>query len=140
MPDPVLSSLLRINRARVRVLRREMAPFGYSGTMHLLVRYVSQKPGASQEEVACVYALDKTNVARDARRLEEMGHIRRSVDPANRRRKQLYLTEEGQKMVRIIAGVYDAFAAKLSEDLSPEDWQQLQRLLAQLEKNVISGS
>lgn len=90
MTDPVLSSLVRINRQRIRDLRRRLAPCGYLGVMHLIVLYVRRHPGARQEDVACFYAVDKTSVARDARRLEDMGHLRREVDPDNRRQYQLY--------------------------------------------------
>ena len=62
--DPVLSSLLRINRQRMRALRRSLAPYQYVGVMHLIVLYTGRSPGARQEDIACFYALDKTSVAR----------------------------------------------------------------------------
>ena len=138
MPDPVLCSLLRINRIRMRVLRQELAPYGYSGVMHLIVRYVSRYPGASQDDIAAFYALDKTGVARDARRLEELGHIRRTVHPENRRKYQLHLTEEGSRMTEVICRAYDAFAQALTVGVSPGEWEQLRRLLQQLEQNALS--
>ena len=40
MTDPVLSSLLRINRQRIKTLRRTVLnPNGYVGVMHLIVLY-----------------------------------------------------------------------------------------------------
>jgi len=135
MRDPVLASLLRINRQRMRYLRRALAPWQYVGSMHLIVLYAGRNPGASQEDVACFYALDKTSVARDARRLEDMGHLRREVDPGNRRQYQLFLTEAGQGMIPVLERAYAAFAAKISGGISPEDWQHLQELLKRLEDN-----
>ena len=135
MRDPVLASLLRINRQRMRYLRRALAPWQYVGSMHLIVLYAGRNPGASQEDVACFYALDKTSVARDARRLEDMGHLRREVDPGNRRQYQLSLTEAGQGMIPVLERAYAAFAAKISGGISPEDWQHLQELLKRLEDN-----
>ena len=96
MATQVLSSMLRINRQRRLVLRRVLAPYGYVGCMHLIVLYARRQPGASQEEIACFYALDKGSVARDARRLEDMGHIRRETAPGNRRQYQLFLTPAGE--------------------------------------------
>lgn len=138
MPDPVMSSLLRINRQRMRALRQALAPIRYVGVMHLIMTYTNRRPGASQEEIACFYAADKTSVARDARRLEDMGHLRREVDPENRRQYKLYLTEEGQNVLPVIRQAYDSFAAKLSVGISPEDWRQLQRLLKLLEDNALA--
>ena len=135
MTDPVLSSLVRINRQRIRDLRRRLAPCGYLGVMHLIVLYVRRHPGARQEDVACFYAVDKTSVARDARRLEDMGHIRRAVAIDNRRQYQLFLTEAGQAMAAVIDGVHEAFQRRLSEGISGEDWRILADLLARLEEN-----
>ena len=80
MLHAALSSLLRIDRHRRRALRKALAPCQYVGTMHLIVRYISRNPGASQEEIACFFALDKASAARDAKRLEDMGHIRREIE------------------------------------------------------------
>ena len=75
MTDPVLSSLLRINRQRIKTLRRTVLnPNGYVGVMHLIVLYAGRHPGASQEDVVAFFALDKASVARGARRLEELGY------------------------------------------------------------------
>lgn len=137
MPDPVLSSLLRINRQRVRVLRQILAPLQYTGSMHLIANYTFRHPGASQEEIAAFYAIDKTSLARDARKLEDLGHICREVNPDNRRQYRLYLTDAGAKIIPVIHESYDKFAASLSEGISPEEWQQLETLLAKLEKNVL---
>ena len=134
MRDPVLASLLRINRQRMRYLRRALAPWQYVGSMHLIVLYAGRNPGASQEDVACFYALDKGSVARDARRLEDMGHIRRETVPNNRRQYQLFLTEEGERMLPVLDQAFEEFQARLSASLSPEDWQLLTDLLERLEQ------
>lgn len=135
MRDSVLSSLLRINRQRMRVLRQALAPHGYVGSMHLIVLYVRRHPGASQEEAASFYAMDKTSVARDARRLEDMGHIRRAFAPDNRRQYQLFLTEAGQAMAEVIDRTHEAFQRRLSAGISGEDWRTLAELLGRLEEN-----
>lgn len=137
MPDPVLSAILRINRQRRRDLRQTLAPYRYAGGMHLIALYVDRNPGASQEEIASHYGADKTGVARDARKLEEMGHIRREINPENRRQYRLFLTEEGEKMIPVIHQAWDDFAAKLSAGIPEEEWQQLQYLLKRLEDNCM---
>jgi len=136
MEETVLSSLLRINRHHRRVLKCALAPYHYLGVMHLIVLYISCHPGASQEEISSFYALDKTSVARDARRLEELGHIERKTVPENRRQYQLFLTEAGQNMIQVIDGAMEQFQKNLSANISPEDWRQLTDLLKHLEMNV----
>ena len=136
MEKNVLSSLLRINRYNRRALKCALAPHQYVGVMHLIVIYISHHPGASQEEVTNFYALDKTSVARDARRLEDLGHIRRRIIPENRRQYQLFLTEAGQAMIQVIDEAMEQFQKTLSTDISPEDWQRLTVLLKRLEQNA----
>ena len=133
---PVLSSLLRINRYRRRALKCALAPYQYVGVMHLIVLYVNRHPGSSQEEITSFYALDKASVARDARRLEDLGHIERNKIPENRRQYKLYLTDAGRDMIRIIDRAAGQFQKTLAASISPEDWAQLELLLKRLEENV----
>lgn len=136
MTDPVLSSLLRINRQRIKTLRRTvLIPHGYVGVMHLIVLYTDRHPGASQEDVVAFFALDKASVARGARRLEELGHLRREQDPVDRRQYRLFLTEGGEEMRQVIDRAYLEFQRQLSQGVSPEDWAQLAALLERLEQN-----
>ena len=120
MLHAALSSLLRIDRHRRRALRKALAPCQYVGTMHLIVRYIS---------------LDKASAARDAKRLEDMGHIRREIDPSNRRQYRLYLTEAGEEMLAVIDRAYEDFQSRLAAGFSPEEWALLTALLARLEEN-----
>ena len=133
----LLRYLLRINRRRVRMMRQALLPHQYVGTMHLVMRYISIYPGASQEEIAKHFALDKTSVARDARRLEDMGHIRREIDSANRRQYKLYLTQDGDAFLPTIDAAYDAFAQRLTEKMAPEKQEILIFLLKQLDNDTL---
>ncbi len=135
MTHSVVTSLLRINRQRMVSLRRALTPYGYVGFMHLILIYTARRPGASQEEIAAFYALDKASAARDARRLEDAGHIRRQTDPDNRRQYQLFVTEAGEKMVEIIHETHRKFEERLSAGITPEDWEKLTELLAVAEEN-----
>ncbi len=81
------------------------------------------------------FALDKASVARGARRLEELGHLRREQDPVDRRQYRLFLTQGGEEMLRIIEQAHLEFQRQLSRGVSPEDWGQLAALLERLEEN-----
>lgn len=136
MKESPLSNILRINRYHRRALKCTMDPYQYVGVMHLIVLYLHRYPGASQEEITSFYALDKTSVARDARRLEDLGHIQRRIIPENRRQYQMFLTEEGENMVGVIDRATEEFQEKLTDGISREDWQQLTLLLGRLVENV----
>ena len=136
MTDPVLSSLLRINRQRIRILRHTtLTPNRYVGAMHLIVLYIGRHPGGSQEDVVNFFALDKAGVARSARRLEDMGHIRREFDPENRRQYKLFLTPAGEEMLAVLDRAQESFQRQLARGISGEDWALLASLLRRLEEN-----
>ncbi len=139
MADAILSSLLRLHRQCLRHLRAVLQPYQYVGVMHLIVLYLRRKPGASQEEIACFYALDKTGVARDAKRLEEMGHIRRDTVPADRRQYQIYLTEAGEAMGPVLEAAYESFIRRITAGVSTEEQETLRQLLYRLERNGASA-
>lgn len=135
MADPVLSSLIRIHHLRVKKLKQGIAPYGYVGIMHLIVIYLGKHPGVSQEEIAGYYSLDKTTVSRDARRLEDMGHIERRTAPENRRQYELYLTEAGREMIPILEANADRFAEEISQGFTPEEWETLGEMLERVKTN-----
>ena len=136
MPNPILLSLLRINRHRMRGLRKVLSHHEYSGTMHLILSHVCRNPGSSQEQIACYFALDKTVVARDARRLEDLGHIRRSTVPEDRRRYALHPTAEGEAAYAEICCYYDALSETMCEGLSPAECDELSTLLERMAQNL----
>lgn len=136
----LLCYLTRLNRRRNAYLRQALAPYQYVGIMHLLMRYISQHPGASQDEVREYYSLDKTSVCRDARRLEELGHLRRQIDESNRRQNQLFLTPEGEAFLPVINAAYDAFSQKLVGDMTEQELDTLLALLKKLDENTAERS
>lgn len=133
MADEVMMRLIRVNRHRLRSLREETE---VKGCMHLILFYVNRNPGASQDEITAHYALDKTSVARDCQKLEEKGWLRRETDPSNRRRNCLFLTEAGSEEVQVLFAQHDAYAQKLREGFTDEEWETLAGFMQRLEKNA----
>ena len=136
MANSVLLSLIRINSWRIRALKTAIAPYGYTGTMHLIVLYIRHHPGSRQEAIAEYYSLDKSSVARDARKLEELHHIVRHIDPENRRQYQLDLTPAGQEFVCFLDQIHDEYAEKLKTGFQEEEWAQLEKLLKRMEEEA----
>lgn len=136
MHDPILSSMLRINRHRLQRMKAGLLSYGFVGTMHLILVYTGNKPGSNQEEVAKYYALDKGSVARDTLRLERMGYIQREIAPSDRRKYQLFITEEGKKMLPNLYRLNDDFYAQISEGFSNEELNTLADLLRRMEEKA----
>lgn len=134
MSTPVLLSLIHINGRRIHSLKAKIAPYGYTGTMHLIVLYIRRYPGSRQEDIAEYYALDKSSVARDARKLEELHHIVRRIDPKNRRQYQLDLTPAGEEFLLLLDQINEEYEEKLRSEFNEKEWEELTHLLKRMEE------
>ncbi|MFD5466359.1 MarR family winged helix-turn-helix transcriptional regulator [Kitasatospora sp. NPDC127059] len=81
--------------------------------------------------LADLLACDASNVTGIVDRLEARGLVRREVDPADRRVKNVLLTEEGEETVRRIRADMMSGLTGL-EQLDDEDRHALQALLARV--------
>ncbi|WP_243450936.1 MarR family winged helix-turn-helix transcriptional regulator [Sphingosinicella sp. CPCC 101087] len=60
---------------------------------------VSDNPGIAQTDLAQRLHMDRATTMGIVNRLEARGYLRRGPSPPDRRRKTLYLTDEGDKML-----------------------------------------
>ena len=79
-----------LNRERER-LHQKLIPVP-------LMAYILEHPGCTQGEIAEFLYISAASVAASCKRLESEGLIERRVDPVNRRKNQLYVTEEGRAL------------------------------------------
>ncbi|MEV5148099.1 MarR family transcriptional regulator [Streptomyces sp. NPDC052727] len=93
---------------------------------------VREWPGIEQSAVAGAAGIDKATLAAVLLRLEQRGLITRTVDPADRRRRLIELTDAGLEEVRRTAPVADRISRQLLDRLTPDEREQLQALLAKL--------
>ncbi|MDH6128899.1 MarR family transcriptional regulator [Kitasatospora sp. GP82] len=81
--------------------------------------------------LADLLACDASNVTGIVDRLQARGLVRREVDPADRRIKNVMLTEEGEETVRLIRAELMSNLTTL-EQLSDEERQGFQNLLSRV--------
>lgn len=96
------------------------------------LRAVGRQPGIEQSAVAAAAGIDKATLADVLFRLERRGLITRAVDTADRRRRLIRLTDEGEREIRAVLPVAAEVDALLLDRLTPSERDRLQRLLAKL--------
>ncbi|MFF4752114.1 MarR family winged helix-turn-helix transcriptional regulator [Streptomyces sp. NPDC002514] len=99
---------------------------------YAVLRAVGEQPGIEQSAVAVSAGIDKATLAAVLLRLEQRGLIIRTVDLADRRRRLVHLTEEGDQEIRQTFPVAAEVDAALLDRLTPKERTQLQHLLAKL--------
>ncbi|MDH6117721.1 DNA-binding MarR family transcriptional regulator [Kitasatospora sp. GAS204A] len=125
-PDRLMDQLARAAAAYYRQFAAMAAESGLTlmqgKTLSLL------REPKSMRSLAELLACDASNITGIVDRLETRGLVRREVSPADRRIKNVLLTEEGERAVRRIRARVSAGLTGL-ERLSAEERSSLQDLL-----------
>lgn len=93
---------------------------------------LADRPGASAQELSDYTGLDKMTLSRAVRALEAQGRLEREDSEADRRRRHLWLTEEGWVVYDEIASAALAREAQIYEGLTAPELKTLHRLLKKL--------
>ena len=101
--------------------------------MHLrlliALSYLRDHDGAPQQEPAEVLCIDANNVVLVLNELEDLGHIRRRRDPADRRRHLVDLTPRGRKAMAAAERAQEGIEDDVLHGLDAEERAALWRLL-----------
>ena len=131
-PRQLSRSLTYLQRQRKKFMSERLKPYGFVGTMHMILLHIGRHPGTTQDAIVSHMYVDKCNVARRTKKLEELGYIRRETGKQDRRENNLYLTEAGQEMVPIILGYLREWATSITRGLTDEEHILLIDLLDRL--------
>lgn len=140
MMDPVIHGeaahiIIYLNRQRNRFMSGKLGPAGLSGPSHYLITGISRDPGTSQDALAEKYMLDKGNVARWAKQLEQAGYIIRKISTTDRRLYQLFLTERGEEAAAYIKKCVHEWGDLISRGFTDEEYTAAVDILRRMEEN-----
>lgn len=129
------------SRFSKRVLGRIAQALGQGGypvtseQWSLLVHVWSER-GQTQGQLAKRLLKDKTNLARLAGSLEELGYIRRVQGEADGREKRLFLTERGELAMDGMTAIVGDVLADCLAGVSPADLEACKRVLRAAHGNL----
>lgn len=63
------------------------------------IMFIYDNPNCSQEDLVNMFSLSKGNIAKALKKLEDLGYVKREIDPQNRRKYMLNTTERGNELV-----------------------------------------
>jgi DNA-binding MarR family transcriptional regulator len=105
----------------------------------VLSRLATLPDGATVGQIADLAWVDRAEVSRAAAALERRGVTARRENLEDRRKPILYLTEEGKKQHRPLSADRSAFHAGLVADLSEQEREELDRLLAKVAQRLVKA-
>ena len=93
---------------------------------------IIRSPGISQDKLAKLIYIDKSNVARQAAALEEGGFIKRCCCDKDKRIMRLYPTEKTLALLPEIDRIMLSWQEQLTQDLSEQEQQLLEAMLLKM--------
>ena len=95
-----------------------------------------ENEGMHQSALAQRAAKDRHNITRILNLLEKNGFIFRTPDGEDKRRLNVYLTEEGKALKQKLIPIVIGFLKKCFEGLTPEEVQNLRRIHEHILNNL----
>ena len=124
--------ILAIARCNTQYRSEKMAPFGLKACHTSYLMQICANPGISQDRLAQLIFINKSNVARQAAFLEEEGYIRREPSQADRRVMELYPTDKALELLPQVREILMDWEQYITEDVTPEEVEILTRVLAKM--------
>jgi DNA-binding MarR family transcriptional regulator len=137
----VNDSVLTANRLRpvllrlARELRREIHSLGVTGGQVSLLAAIKHNPGIAATELAERERVSAPGMSGHLVRLEAAQLIER-VRATDRRRIGLYLTAEGEKVLKSVRNKRTAWLVSRLERLAPEEREKVEAAIDALEKLI----
>lgn len=121
-----------IHRTHIIHLNNKMKDLELTASQFPFLIHLSHKEGITQDDLAVHLHIDKGTVARALKKLEDNGFIYRKINPENRRRYLLFLTEKGKDMIPQIRSIDKEWENSVCSNFSDEEYGRLIDILQTL--------
>ena len=128
----IIRDMLEISRCGVQYRSDNLAQFGLKSIHASYLTEICANPGISQDRLAKLIFINKSNVARQVAVLEEDGFVRRVPSAADKRVMELYPTEKTLEILPQINQMLLCWENCITHDLSEEEKELLTALLVKM--------
>ena len=134
--EELAKRMVLVSALRRTALNRERERLGQKLIPVPLMAYILEHPGCTQGEVAAYLYISAASVATSCKRLEKEGLLERRVDPGNRRKNQLFVSEEGAALTKEKRAMLNRVNARTFADIDEEDLATFSRVLDRMMDNL----
>ena len=124
--------ILAIARCDTQYRTEKMAPVGLKSCHTSYLMQICANPGITQDRLAQLIFINKSNVARQAAFLEEEGYIRREPSQADRRAMELYPTEKALALLPQVKTILTDWERCITEGVTQEEMEIVTRVLSRM--------
>ena len=128
----IIKDITEITRCGSQYRLDYLAPMGLKACHASYLTEICAQPGISQDKLARLICINKSNVARQVAVLEEDGFITRRPSEADKRVMELYPTQKALDLLPQISDILKCWENCITKDLTEEEKTQLSFLLGKL--------
>lgn len=122
--------------AERHIYEQKLAPCGIRFSQHMFINHICSSPGLTQDKLPGLVYINKSNVTRILKTLEEEGFVRREVNPDDMRTVRLYPTERAMEIFPMVMEQRELCEELMMEGFSEEEKEMLISLLMRVTKNI----
>lgn len=122
----------RLHQIAVGIFLEEARDFDLTPVQFAALDTICARPGLDQIGLSGAIAFDRTTIGGVVERLEAKGLIDRRVGKADRRTRELYITEPGRQVLDAISPAVLRTQDRILEPLAPAERAAVTKLLAKL--------
>lgn len=126
-----------ISRNRIVFYNREAKKLDIKGKQIPCLMLISNHPGITQDNIAKVFQIDKGFIARIVKEMEDDELLYRTINPENRRKYNIFLTEEGENIIPKLNIIEEKWKKLVCQGLNKDEILKLTEFLSSLTQNSI---
>jgi DNA-binding MarR family transcriptional regulator len=132
--------MARLGEASRRRFHKALEPEGLHPRHFGVMTMLAAHPGMSQHQLHEKTAIDPSSMVAVIDELEARGLARRRADPADRRARQVFLTEQGEQTLKRIRALAAGLQREFFGALTAEERKTLHALLRKLAGAAVEKS
>jgi len=132
----IIKDITEIARCGAQYRTEALAPMGLKACHASYLTEICAHPGISQDRLAGLICINKSNVARQAAILEEEGFIRRIPSSSDKRIMELHPTEKTLELMPSIEPILRQWEGCLTADLTEEEVRIVGEIVAKMRQKA----
>ena len=132
----VLREIGIIARALDSIANIEFRDIELARGQYLYLVRIAENPGIIQEELSELLKVDRSTVARSVKKLEAKGLVQQKAAKDNKKNKEWFVTEKGEKPYPFILAENDYSEETSLQGFSQAEVQALEKILVRVRENI----
>ncbi|MCF0226226.1 MAG: MarR family transcriptional regulator [Methanobrevibacter sp.] len=121
-----------VNRFFSSFVDKKLSPYNITSSQAQFLGVLFEKDHISQEEICSILDMTEGTVARTIKRLEDKGFVKREVNPNDRRKKVVILTDSGRNTMAEIIKSSIEVKTRIEESIPKEDIRNFKVTILQM--------